>query len=86
MNQKTNDKLTTIARNILLLNHLETTNSGADFSEIAVWSLKEALEAAYVQGAADALAITETEVAKSTGWMPAGVEGFIERIRNKLGL
>ncbi|WP_419835323.1 DUF6900 domain-containing protein [Endozoicomonas atrinae] len=53
MNRKINDKLTAIARDTLRIKHLETINSGEDFSELAVWLIKEALEKAYQQGFED---------------------------------
>jgi hypothetical protein len=68
-------KLLTIARELLFLETLETRNmDGLDFSEQAVWSLKEALEAAFAAGRAAA----ETEDARAgsietaTEAMPVG--------------
>nr|MDT0251912.1 hypothetical protein [Endozoicomonas sp.] len=86
MNRKINDKLKTIVRDILLLNDLETTHSAEDFPEVAVWSLKNALEKAYEQGALDTLAITEQEVTKATGWVPVAVKGLIDQVRKQLDL
>ena len=42
-----------IAQRILYLPHLEETSTGKDFKEQAVWSIKAALEAAYLAGMAD---------------------------------
>lgn len=85
MKRKINDRFKTIVRDILLLNDLETTHSAEDFPEVAVWSLKEALEKAYEQGALDTLTITEQEIAQATGWVPVAIKGFIERVRKQLG-
>jgi len=42
--------LESIARRLLDIRTLETTRTGDDFHEVAVWSIKEALEAAYEAG------------------------------------
>ena len=42
-----NKQLEQIAKTILDLETLETRNSGLDFTEQAVWNIKEALEQAY---------------------------------------
>lgn len=39
-----------IARRLLDFASLETTHTSADFREVAVWSVKESLEAAYEAG------------------------------------
>ncbi len=43
-------KLDSIARRLLDIRTLETTRTGDDFHEVAVWSIREALEAAYEAG------------------------------------
>ena len=53
MNKKALDALEAIAKETLLLDTLETRNSGEDFEEQAVWSIKKALEQAYLQGFRD---------------------------------
>ncbi len=40
-----------IAKKHLQLETLKTRNSGVDFQEVAVWRLKDALEAAFLAGA-----------------------------------
>ena len=45
-----NDTIETIAKKLLDFNTLETTRTGSDFREVAVWSVREALEAAYEAG------------------------------------
>ncbi len=42
--------LDSIARRLLDIGTLETTRTGDDFHEVAVWSIKESLEAAYEAG------------------------------------
>ena len=50
-----NEKIETIARNILGLETLETRKmDDLDFSDQAVWQIKEALEAAFAAGKQDA--------------------------------
>ncbi len=44
------DAIRSIAKRLLDFNTLETTRSSADFREVAVWSVREALEAAYEAG------------------------------------
>ena len=44
------ETIETIARRLLDFASLETTRSSADFREVAVWSVREALEAAYEAG------------------------------------
>lgn len=39
-----------IAKRLLDFQHLTTTRTSADFREVAVWSVKEAMEAAYEAG------------------------------------
>jgi hypothetical protein len=46
-----NTVINQIAKNILLIDTLETRNSDSlDFKDLAVWKIKEALEAAYLEG------------------------------------
>ena len=52
---RTSRKITEIALESLNIESLETRNRGdLDFHELAVWQIKEALEAAYQAGAAAA--------------------------------
>ena len=44
------DTIETIARRLLDFSTLDTTRTSADFREVAVWSVREALEAAYEAG------------------------------------
>jgi len=44
------DTLAFIAKRLLDFDTLETTVTSADFREVAVWSVREALEAAYEAG------------------------------------
>jgi len=44
------DAIKTIAKRLLDFASLDTTRSSADFREVAVWSVREALEAAYEAG------------------------------------
>lgn len=44
------DTIASIAKRLLDVESLQTTRTSADFREIAVWSVKEALEAAYEAG------------------------------------
>lgn len=44
------DTIETIACRLLDFDTLETTRTSADFREVAVWSVREALEAAYEAG------------------------------------
>lgn len=53
MKQEAQNAINDIARSVLLLETLETRNSGEDFEEQAVWSIKKALEEAYQQGLKD---------------------------------
>ena len=51
MNKQTDQTIELIARNVLDIETLETRKSDRlDFHEVSVWSLKEALEAAYRAG------------------------------------
>lgn len=54
-NEQKNQILASIARQKLCFDTLETRNSdGLDFREVAVWCVREALEAAFEAGAASA--------------------------------
>lgn len=44
------ETIESIARRLLDFQRLTTTRTSADFREVAVWSVKEALEAAYEAG------------------------------------
>jgi hypothetical protein len=51
MNKQADQTIERIARDILRINTLETRKSDSlDFHEVAVWTIKEALEAAYRAG------------------------------------
>lgn len=55
MSQQTDQTIARIARDVLRIETLETRKSDSlDFHEVAVWSVKEALEAAYRAGEAAA--------------------------------
>lgn len=55
MKQSESEKLAAIAQEILNIETLVTRNSDElDFHEVSVWSLREALRAAYEAGAASA--------------------------------
>lgn len=49
-----NQKLEAIAREHLFVETLETRRTNEDFSEVSVWCIKDALEAAYNLGRAEA--------------------------------
>ncbi len=51
--QKTESAIKQIAATHLFFETLETSLSGADFKEVAVWQVKVALKAAYVAGWTD---------------------------------
>jgi len=50
MSSTRDDILATIAREALDFETLETQRSGRDFREVAVWSVREALERAFEAG------------------------------------
>jgi hypothetical protein len=59
LSQAAQAEIARIARSVLHLETLETRNrDDLDFSEQSVWAIREALEAAYLAGMADAYEAT----------------------------